>query len=460
MRSLVLTAVLTIGSIVSVPAPPAGATPQAGGVPCLTSSPAQPICVAGVLPDGTAYQFAVPRNWNRIVLVDLDFAAGGLSAPLTGHLLERGFARGGTTRLVTGWNIRQAIDNQAAALAAFETAVGRPRWAVASGSSMGGFVAAGVAQVHPDRFDAAVAFCGGLGGAVGQWNQKLDTVHSLKTLLFPDSALPVTGIPADVPAAQQAWIAALAQAQGTPQGRARIALAASIGQLPAWGNAPDGQPTPRPGTGDVVALQQGMYLALAGGPLPYIGQAMSSRRQIEQLAGGNPSWNVGVDYARQLATARPESRQTVRELYRKAGLDLRADLARLSSAPRVMADPAAVGYLTRGIVFTGRLRVPVLTVSNIGDQISTVAQQQSYETAVRAAGNGRLLRQSYVESAGHCGFTPAEQLAAITAMADRLRTGHWPDTGPHAMNRRVGLSGTPGRYVPFTPERFNRPFIR
>ncbi|WP_203904823.1 hypothetical protein [Virgisporangium aliadipatigenens] len=463
MRRLVSTAVLTAALCVSaaLPASAGDRPPPADATPCLPSSSAQPVCTEGTLPDGTAYRFAVPRDWNRIVLVDLDFAAGGLESPLTARLLERGFARGGTTRLVTGWNIRRAIDNQAAALAAFTAAFGRVRWAIASSNSMGGFVSAGVAQVHPQRFDAAVAFCGGLSGSVAQWNQKLDTVHALKTLLFPDTTLPVTGIPADVPAAQRAWIGALGQAQATAPGRARIALSAAVGQLPGWGVAPDGSPTPRPDPGDAAAVQEGMYLALAGGPLPYIGQAMSSRRQIEQVTGGNPSWNVGVDYARQWQAARPEYRDAVRRLYRQAGLDLDADLARLNAAPRTVADPAAVERFAEGIVFTGRLRIPVLAVSNVGDQISTVAQQQSYEAIVRAHGNGRLLRQSYVESAGHCAFTPAEQVAAISVMVDRLRGGHWPDTGPRAMNARAAAvvpGGPAGRYIPFAPERFNRPF--
>lgn len=439
----------------------AEAPPPPGATPCLESLPTEPVCISGTLPDGTAYQFVVPNNWNRVVLVDLDFAASGLNAAYTARLLERGFARGGTTRLATGWNIRQAIDNQAAALDRFEEAFGSVRFAIASGNSMGGFVSAGVAQVYPDRFDASVAFCPGLGGAVGQWNQKLDTLFALKTLLFPSAALPVIDIPADVTGAQQAWITALAGAQATPQGRARIALATAIGQLPAWGVAPGGVATPRPDRTDTAALQEGLYLALAGGPLPYIGQAMSSRRQIEQLSGGNPSWNTDVDYGRQLSAARPEIQRAVRVLYQQAGLDLQDDLAELNQAPRISADPSAVEYLTRGIVFTGDLRIPVLTVSSIGDQISTVAQQQSYQALVRESGNGRLLRQTYIESAGHCGYTPAEQTAAIVTMMQRLRTGQWPETGPGAMNRRaaaVDPGAAAGRYIAFHPERFNRRF--
>jgi pimeloyl-ACP methyl ester carboxylesterase len=336
----------------------------------------------------------------------------------------------------------------------FEATYGPARWVIAEGRSMGGFVAAGVAQRHPGLFDAAVPMCGGLGGSVGQWNQKLDTVFTLKALLFGDTTLPVTGIPADVPGAQQQWITALTQAQATPEGRARIALASAIGQLPNWGVAPDGTAPPLPDRHDPAGIENGMFLALAGGPLPYIGQAMSSRRAIEELAGGNPSWNTGVDYTRQLAAADPAQRHAVRALYADAGLDLNADLRTLAAAPRIEADPAAVTYLAGGIVFTGELRVPVLTVNAIGDQISTVAQQSSYERLVRARGNGALLRQTYVRTVGHCTFTDGEQVAAISVMVDRLRSGHWPDVSPQVMNHRAGA----GRYLHYAPPRFNRPY--
>jgi pimeloyl-ACP methyl ester carboxylesterase len=445
------TAAALAAAAIVVTAPAAGAT-GAAGTPCLESSVARPTCVAGQLADGTPYGFVTPHRWNGTVLVDLDFAAGGLTTSLTARLLERGFAVGGTTRTVTGWHLTQAIDNQAAALRRFEAAYGPARWAIAESRSMGGFVAAGVAQRYPGLFDAAVPMCGGLGGSVGQWNQKLDTVFTLRTVLFGDTTLPVTGIPADVPGAQRQWIAALTQAQATPAGRARIALASAIGQLPNWGVAPDGTTPPPPDRHDPAGIEYGMFLALGGGPLPYIGQAMSSRRAIEQLAGGNPSWNTGVDYARQFARADRAQRNAVRALYAGAGLDLRADLARLASAPRLAADPAAVAYLAEGTVFTGELRVPVLTVNAIGDQISTVAQQSSYGRLVLEHGNGSLLRQTYVRTAGHCTFTDGEQVAAISAMLDRLRTGHWPDVTPRAMNERAAG----GRYLHYVPPRFNR----
>ncbi|WP_155849065.1 DUF6351 family protein [Amycolatopsis vancoresmycina] len=434
---------------------PAAAHAAEPGTPC----PSSARCADGQLTDGTPYAFAKPSRWNGAVLVDLDFAAGGLASPLTASLLARGYAVGGTTRTISGWNIARAIGNQAEALGRFEGAFGRARYAIAEGRSMGGMVAAGVAQVYPGRFAAAIPMCGGLGGAVGQWNQKLDTVFVLKSLLFRDTALPVTGIPADVPGTQQQWLSAVTAAQSTAAGRARIALAAAIGQLPGWGLAAGGTPAPVPDDRDADGVEQGMYLALAGGPLPYLGQAVSSRRAIEQLAGGNPSWNTGVDYAHQLTTAAPAQRDAVRRLYERAGLDLRADLGRLAAEPRVTADPAAVRYLERGIVFTGDLRIPVLTVNGTGDQISTVAQQQSYGALVRRAGHESLLRQTYVQAAGHCTYTTGEQQAAIDRMLTRLRTGHWPGTEPRTMNAQaVAVDGVPGRYLAYTPPRFNRTY--
>ncbi|MGW5265189.1 alpha/beta hydrolase family protein [Microbispora sp. NPDC004025] len=443
------------GGATAAAAAPAG---PPGGTPCLPDSPARPTCISGTLADGTPYEFVVPAKWNGTVVVALDFAGPGRSEPLTARLLADGVARGGTSRAITGWNIRSAIDNQAEALARFEQAYGPARKAVASGTSMGGFVAAGVAQVHPGVFDAAVPMCGGLGGSVGQWNQKLDTVFVLERLVAP--GLPVVDIPADIESARKAWIDALAAAQRTPEGRARIALAAAIGQLPAWGRNPDGSVPPPPDSGDAAALQQGAYLALAGGPLPYIGQAMSSRRQIMDVVGGNPSWNTGVDYEKQLSLAEPALRRAVRDLYRAAGLDLAADLKTLAAAPRIAADPDAVKRFSRGIVLKGDLRIPVLTLSGTGDQISTVAQQQSYEENVRRAGANSLLRQTYTETVGHCDFSPAEQEAALDTMFDRLRSGHWPATSAPAMNARAAaLAADPApRYVPFTPPRFNRPY--
>src|SRR5690606_12927201 len=114
--------------------------------------------------------------------------------------------------------------------------------------------------------------CGGLSGSVGQWQSKLDAVYVAKMLLAPDDPnLPVINVPDDfATTARPAWLAMFAKAQQTPEGRARIALAAVLGQLPTWSVASK----PKPAGWDLAALQEGLYDSLAGGPLPLIGQAM------------------------------------------------------------------------------------------------------------------------------------------------------------------------------------------
>ncbi|WP_235008190.1 alpha/beta hydrolase [Microbacterium timonense] len=405
----------------------------------------------GRLADTTAYRFVVPSDWNGTVFVDLDFAGGPVSAAQQ-ELIDRGYAYGGTTRNVTGWNLSGAVENQIEALDAFADAVGEPERAIATGTSMGGMIAAATGELHPDRIDGVLAGCGGLSGTVSQWNQKLDTVFVLARLLDPAGVLPVENVPADIEGARSAWLTRLADAQQTPEGRARIALAAAIGQLPAWSQS-IADPDPR----DPAAYQAAWYGALAGDPLPYIGQAMSSRYTSTLVFGGMPSWNTGIDYAEQLRKASPESRRVVAELYQRAGLSLDADLATVNAADRVEADPDAVARFAASYEFTGDISVPTVTLNNVGDQISTVAQQQEYEERVTRAGNASLLRQTYVASAGHCNFTAAETLAATQLLLDRLDTGRWGSANAVHLNRAAeALDLGDARFLTFHPDRFNR----
>ena len=150
---------------------------------------------------------------------------------------------------------------------------------------------------------------------------------------------------------------------------------------------------------------------------------MPARHSIEQSAGGNASWNAGVDYARLLA--RSPYRDQVRALYRRAGLDLRADLTDLTRSARIRADRHAVAALARTSTLTGHLDVPHLTMHTLYDQLAPVEFEHRYAEQVRAAGDAALLRQAYVNRRGHCAFTPSEIVAALEAVAHRATTGRW-----------------------------------
>lgn len=413
------------------------------------------VTTTGTLADGTAFRIDYPDQFNGTLLVGLDYATSNPNSAQTQALLARGYAMAGTTRAVTGWDVTAAIDNQVAVVEKFKATHGKAARNVVFGSSLGGHTGAAVIQARPDVFHGGVLLCGGLSGTVGQWQSKLDALYVAKMLLAPtDPNLPVINIPNDFATnARPAWLAMLANAQQTPEGRARIALAAVIGQLPTWAAGSK----PKPADWDLTALQTGLYDSLAGGPLPTVGQAMSSRNELERRSGGNISSNIGVDYAEILG--RVANSEIVRQLYREANLSLDDDLRTLAKSPRYKADAKAIVWTEDG-VFDGELEVPVLTVNNIGDNISTVAGQAAYQDAVDRAGASHMLRQTYVESAGHCGFSAAETIAAVETLQSRLITKRWNDAdNPHKLNalaRSLNLGAA--RFISYTPDDFARPF--
>ena len=163
------------------------------------------------------------------------------------------------------------------------------------------------------------------------------------------------------------------------------------------------------------------------------------RAELEFRAQGNVSWNTGVDYRRQLD--RSIGRDQVRALYEQAGLDLDADLDTLNDAARISADPEAVHYLERNIIFDGELHIPVLTLHTTGDGLVVVQNESAYKQVVDEAGNEEFLRRTFVHRAGHCTFTPAETIAAVQTLVNRLDTGRWRDVNASDLNNAAAALG-------------------
>jgi pimeloyl-ACP methyl ester carboxylesterase len=407
---------------------------------------------SGSLPDGTPYRIDYPDNFNGTLLVALDYAPGGGTNATNVELQNRGYATSGVSRNITGWSVGDAINNHVSVVEIFTAKYGAPDYAFVNGSSLGAHTGAAVLQARPDVFDGGVLQCGGIAGAIGLWNGKLDGLYIAKELLAPgNDAYPVIDIPDNfATVTRPAWIAMVQAAQLTPEGKARIALAAVIAQLPVWSVSS----RPFPAANDFVALQAGLYDSLAGGPLPMVGQAMSSRNEINRRSGGNISWNLGIDYAEILANV--DNADVVYEMYELAGLSLEDDLATLEAAERFVADPDAIRW-ARVQVPNSPLTVPAVTLNGFGDQISPVAGQQAYEAAV----GSENLRQLYTLTAGHCGFNGKEIVAAVEVLQDRVLTGSWLDTSPAVMNAFAatvtGVTGTP-RFIEYEPDEFERPF--
>ena len=420
--------------------------------------------LTGTFADGATYLIQVPGNWNHTLLLyshgyvtpSSANPARDVGDPATGaFLLSEGYALAGSSYATKGWALEQAIPDQIATLDTFDSRVGIPTRTIAWGHSLGGIITAGLLQTHPGRFDAALPMCGVVAGGVAVWNEGLDGEFVIKTLLAPTSPLQlvhITNPGANFFLSEQV----LATAQVTPQGRARLALAAAVGDLPGWFNPA----SPEPAATDYAAQEANQFLWLSQVDGPFL---FSLRAELEARAGGNPSWNTGVDYAKQLD--RSIDLAEVQALYSAAGLSLDDDLATLAGTQRVHADPGAVAYLTQHIIFNGNLSgKPVLTIHTTGDGLVLNSDEQAYRSVVQDAKDSQLLRQAFVHRAGHCTFTPGETVAALHALVTRLDTGKWTgladpanlDSAAAALPAALNIA--PPAYIPFEPAPFLRPF--
>jgi pimeloyl-ACP methyl ester carboxylesterase len=437
---------IVTAALMAATAGPATAAPPTCTNPVVT-------CYTGTAEDASTFKAEVPPDWNgTLLLYSHGYVPFFLPNPpaedagnraVADQLLAEGFALAGSSYASSGWAVEDALRDQINLLERFEDRFGKPRRTIAWGHSMGGMITAGLVQQHPRRFAGALPFCGIVGGAVGLWNQNLDLQYAIKTLLAADPN-PAVSVPAsqlelvhitDWQANVARANAVVAAAQATPQGRARLALAAALFPLPDWWQVG----TQRPAREDYEVRRQNQMQALQF-QLAFI---FGFRQEIEQRAGGNPSWNVGVDYARLLA--RSSSRDLVHALYRAPGLDLQRDLRLLARGRRVAPDLRATTYLVRNIVYDGRISVPVLAVHTTDDGLVVSPHQEAYRDAVRRAGRTQLLKQLWVDRPGHCTFTDAETLAALDVLLERLDGGRWPKNAD-------------ADFVDYEPSPFLRPF--
>ena len=197
--------------------------------------------VNGTLADGATYLLQCPAGaWNgTLYLYSHGYVAPGSANPAqdvgdpvtAAWMLGHGYALAGSSYASTGWAIAQALPDQINTLNAFGSLYGQPKTTVAWGHSLGGIITAGLIQDYPKRFDAALPMCGVLSGGVATWNTALDAEFAFQKLIDP--AVQIVNI--TNPAANlQAAEAAGAQAQQTPQGRARLALVSALGDTPGW----------------------------------------------------------------------------------------------------------------------------------------------------------------------------------------------------------------------------------
>ena len=303
LAGLALAAGLAIGGLTASTA--AASTSSCGGS-------GQVSMLNGTLPDGATYLIQCPAGaWNgTLYLYSHGYVVPGAANPAqdagdpvtAAWMLSQGYALAGSSYASTGWAIAQALPDQISTLDAFGSTYGQPKTTVAWGHSLGGIITAGLLQDYPNRFAAALPMCGVLSGGVATWNTALDGAFAFQKLIDP--SVQVVNI-TDPTANLQGAEAAVAQAQQTPQGQARLALVAALGDTPGWFDAavartrrhrlrrPGAQPVLLGQPGDLpVRLRLPRRPAGQGGRQPVV----EHRRELLQRPGqvGRPQRGQGA----------------------------------------------------------------------------------------------------------------------------------------------------------------------
>ena len=449
------------------------AIPAASGAQATTST-----SYSGTTSDGGQWIADVPSPWNgTLLLYSHGFeppAPADAPDPNTKQaLLDRGYALAGSSYALppaSWWALDSALTDQFQTLSTVETTVlpHAPTHVFAVGTSMGGLISALEDEHSNGRLQAALTTCGIVAGAVNLNNYQLDGEYAMSQLLpHPGETIKLVGFsgPGDGLTTGYELDALAGQAQATPQGQARLALAMSLMNVATW---PVTQPTP-PAPTDYADQELGQdtieFAATGAAPLfTTMDFVEFARPFIDQADGGNAAWTKGVNFGLLLATS-PYAPEVI-SLYQRAHLNLWADLENLTRHADITATPTAVRSLERTSVPTGRLQVPELDMHTISDQLVPVQQENYYRNTVAFAGRSDLLRQAFVQRQLHCNFTPSELVAGVQAVQQRVETGRWGNLAdPAVLNAAANATGLDSfgapAFIPYYPGRLsgdNGPF--
>ena len=393
----------------------AGTALAAPGAALAASGAAPGTQVTGTLANGTVWIAEYPKSWNgTLILYSHGFgpltAADAPDPNTQAALLADGYALAGSSYDPNNseWALDTAVSDQFGTLAAVESTVlpSRPKHVLAFGTSMGGLVSALEAQQGRGKIDGEYAIAQLLGNPGTQLVGFGDDTTALGT---------AAALTADA-----------TQAQSSAAGQARLALAMAFLNVTPWDPS---STTPAPGA-EPAAQEAAQYNVLFSGSFSIMDFIELGRVSIEQADGGQATWDVGTNFAQELANS--PYKHEVEALYQAAGLNLGADLAALTTHTATKADPAALRSLHQTSVPTGRLEVPELDLHTIGDNLVPVQNENYYAKLVNRAGSGSLLRQAFTESFGHCNFSPSELVAGVQAVMHRVTTGYWDNVATAA----------------------------
>jgi hypothetical protein len=346
--------------------------------------------------DGGVYRIERPDDWNgELVLwahgyvsnggaqgsqLRMDFPSRG-SAPYRQHLIEKGFAWAASSYRCNGYVPGQGLLDTMALVDLFtKSNQGKaPSRVYLTGGSMGGHITVLGMQEFPTTFAGGLALCASGPGEMDFLASVGAAAELVSGIQFSDETL-------------QQDVKRLAETLGTP-----------------------------PAYTDKGRQLASIQVQISGGPRPFAMEGLAPRF-LENAAVYFSGRNGKEIWARVASNA--DTSYTI-----DAGLGLTANEinARVHRKTADAEARSARGPYEEAIPFDGKLERPLMTVHNTGDLYVPITLERTLRRAVDSAGKSSLLVQRIVRSAGHCGFTPQEQLHAFDDLVAWARGGARPD---------------------------------
>ncbi|MGD9957290.1 MAG: hypothetical protein AB7O74_02340 [Candidatus Nanopelagicales bacterium] len=405
--------------------------------------------------DGAAYEIQLPTTWNGTLLLYSHGYRYAQPAPpnfepvntrpqsapdeeTAKTLLSQGYALAGSAYASNGWAVADGVKAAEDLYAYFKANVGDPYRVLVWGDSLGGLITQTIAEKHPEWVDGAAPFCGALAGVVPNMDLALDVSYAVKTLIYPQLKLTgYTSYEEAVTNFTEAAKAVLAAAQDTAGGgTAKVLYIAALVDAPTQTQRFDGSSI----ESKVKATVEALATAL--------GYATFARYDLEERFGGNPSGNVGTDYAARVSESESALIDSV-----TAGATA-ANNTLMAAGQRVEPEQAARDKaLAEGGDPKGTVQHPTITIHTAADPL-VIVQNETYfrdrYTAAQAAGQapGGLVQlytvapSTYPEDpgapygAGHCNFTSQSRVAVIDLLTGWVQNGVLP--GAAAIERAMG----------------------
>ncbi len=372
--------------------------------PCPALLDSVAICHAGRDANGAWYLAAVPRDWNRMLVVH---AHGGprLGAPKPDDpdedlerfavMVRQGYAWIGSTYRRGGYGVRMAAEDVDTSRALFWARIGKPRLTILHGQSYGGNVAAKLAELR--SLDA-------------EGNRLYDGVLLTNGVLWGGTR--AYGFRADLRAVYQYFC------RNHPR--------SDEVQYPAW------QGLPRDSTITKAELEARVN-ACTGVDLPASKRTPDQQRRLSGITGatGIDEKNVQrhLEWAtftfRDLVQFRLEGRNpfdNATAAYKGSG----DDRALNRGVERFSADPLAVSALKFDSDLTGHIILPTVALHWQADPIAAAAADAAYEQTIIGQGNGHLFVRLATAHGTHSRLSDAEYLASLTALVGWISSGIKP----------------------------------